>query len=142
MQSFAVIQRGYTLCINCLVSQLMCMCSMTLARHCIHHVIQEIKFVGNKEKNLKLYTWLTVCVHYSLNTPLLRNMQCELTSFIFSFDRAVFLCLRTPKNISVLLFHVHVVCTILKRLTMISTLQLEIQPQTVLLVLFIQWEEK
>jgi hypothetical protein len=75
-----------------------------------------------------------VCVHFSLSTPLLRRMQCELTSYIFSFDRVVFLCLQTPsKNISVLLFHVHV-HTILKPLTMVSTLQLEIQLQTVLLV--------
>jgi len=111
------------------------MCSMTLGRHCIHPVMQEIKFMGNKEENLKLYTCLTLCVHYSLSTPLLRRLHCELTSIIFSFDRAVFLCLRTPsKNVSVLLFHVHIVLSILKMLTMISTLQLEIQPQTVLLV--------
>ena len=77
-----------------------------------------------------------MCVLYSLHTPLLRRLLCELTSFIFPFDGAVFLCLQTSsKNISVLLFRVHVVHTILKPLTMISTkLQLEIQPQTVLLV--------
>lgn len=85
------------------------MCSVTLGRHCIHHVIQEIKFMGNKEENLKLCTCLALCVHYSLSTPLLRRFHCELTSFNFSFDRAVFLCLWTPsKNISIL-FHVHVV---------------------------------
>lgn len=90
------------------------MCSMNLAGHCIHYVIQEIKFVGNKEENLKLYTCLTVCVHYSLSTPLLRSMQCELTSFIFASDRAVFSCLWPPfENISILLFHVHIVHTIL-----------------------------
>ena len=91
--------------------------------------------MGNKEEKQKLYTCQTVCVLYSLRTPLLRRLHCELTSFIFPFDRAVFLCLQTSsKNISVLLFHVHIVHTILKPLTMISTLQLEIQPQTVLLV--------
>ena len=84
------------------------MCSVTLGRHCIHRVTQEIKFMGNKEENLKLYTCLTLCVHYSISSPLLRRLHCELTSIIFSFDRAVFLCLWTPsKNISVLLFHVH-----------------------------------
>ena len=72
------------------------------------------------------------CVLYSLNTPFLRRLHCELTSFIFPFDMAVFLCLQTPsKNISVLLFHAHIVHTTLKPLTMISTLQLEIQQQTV-----------
>lgn len=116
-------------CINCLVPQLRCMCSVTLGRHCVHHVIQEIKFMGNREEDLKL------CVLYSRSTPLLRRLHCELTSFIFPFDMAVFLCVQIlSKNISVLLFHVHIVHTILKPLTMISTLQLEIQQQTVLLV--------
>ena len=104
------------------------MCSVNSARHHIPHVIQEIKFVDNKMENLKLYTCLTVCVHYSLSTPLLRRLQYKLTSSIFSLDRALFLYLQTPsKHVSVLLFHVQVYRTILKPLTMISTLQLEIQ---------------
>jgi hypothetical protein len=64
--------------------------SVNLARRCIRHVIQAINCMGDKDKSLISFTPLIVCVNYSLSLPLLRRLQCELTSFIFSPDRVVF----------------------------------------------------